>query len=63
MSYGHKNMSKSITYFYVSRSEGDDLVDNTLKFFSNYQPALAKDFQNHHLMRSHKMFTPLIRSN
>ena len=31
MIYGHKNMSNPITYFYISRSEGDDSVDDILE--------------------------------
>ena len=46
MSYGNKNMSNPITYHYVSQSESDDSIDDILKtFFSNYHPALAKDFR------------------
>ena len=63
MSYGYENMSNSITYHYISWSEDDDSVDDILNFFFNYHLALAKDFQNHHPMRSHRMFAPLIRSD
>ena len=63
MSCRHRNMSNPITYLYVSRSEGDDSVDNILKKISNYHSALAKDFQNHHPMRSHRIFALLIRSD
>ena len=31
MSYGYRNISNPITYLYVSRSEGDDLVDDILQ--------------------------------
>ena len=44
MSCEHRIMSNSITYHYVSHSEGDDSVDDTLKTLSNYHHALAKDF-------------------
>ena len=43
MSCGYENMSNSITYLYVSRSEGDDSVDDALEFFFNYYPALVND--------------------
>ena len=33
MSCGYKNILNLITYHYVSRSEDDDSVDDTLKFF------------------------------
>ena len=33
MSYGYENISNLITYYYVSQSEGDDLVDDTLEIF------------------------------
>ena len=63
MSYGHEIMSSSNTYLYVSRSEGDDFVDDMLEIFFNYHLALAKDFLNHQLMRSHRIFSLLIMSN
>ena len=63
MSYGYEIMSSSNTYLYVSRSEGDDFVDDMLEIFFNYHLALAKDFQNHRPMRSHRMFALLFRSD
>ena len=33
MSCGYRNMSNPIIYLYVSRSEGDDSVDDILNFF------------------------------
>ena len=62
MTYKYGVMSKSNAHQYVSWSEGDDSVNDILIFFFNYHPTLAKNFLNHHPMRSHRMFALLIRS-
>ena len=33
MSCGHENILNSITYHYISQSEDDDLVNDTLEIF------------------------------
>ena len=52
MNYGYRIISNLNAYLYGSRLDGDDSVDDTLKFFFNYHPVLVKDFLNHQPMRS-----------
>ena len=63
VSYEQESMSSSNTYLYISRSEDDNSVDDILETLSNYHPLLIKDFLSHHPMRSHRIFSPLIRSD
>ena len=59
--HGYENMSNLNTYPYVSQSDDDDSTDEPLETLSNVHPALVGDFLSYHLMRPHRMFSPLIR--
>ena len=63
MSYEHEIISNPNTYLYVSRSKGNNSIDDILETLSNYHHTLVKDFLNHQPLRLHKMFSSLIRSN
>ena len=61
--YKHGIMSSINTYLYVSRSNDDDSIDKSLETLSNVHPALIRDSRSHYPVRSHRMFSPLIRSD
>ena len=61
--HGHRIISSPNTYPYVSWSSDDYSIDEILETLSNIYLALTRDFLNHHLIISYKIFSLLIRND